>query len=305
MMWPATPRRTRRRRRCGTPREALLAVPALVLDRGEHRRRVRGTVRRHGPSVGRRRTEMSLREMPGRRRGRGEEHGGDRPELVRVLAHHAARTPDKALTVFRGETTTYREMADRSAALAASLRAPRVGAGDVVALLLQLPRTARGPLRRQPPRRHRHAHQLAAGGPEVRYILEHSGRRPGVRRRAARAGRRRHRRHRGDDGPGRHRRGRWSARGWLALADVRRRRPPPTPPGCRPPRRTSTASCTSGTTGRPKGVMLQPRQPGVEEPGPPGRVRLPGRRPRPGLRAALPRVRSISPPRRSSPPAPR
>ena len=38
-----------------------------------------------------------------------------------VLAHHATRTPDKAITVFEGETTTYGEMADRAAALAAGL----------------------------------------------------------------------------------------------------------------------------------------------------------------------------------------
>ena len=40
----------------------------------------------------------------------------DRPADVNwfaVLAHHAARTPDKALTVFEGETTTYGEMAAR------------------------------------------------------------------------------------------------------------------------------------------------------------------------------------------------
>ena len=35
-----------------------------------------------------------------------------------VLAHHAARTPDKVMTVFEGKATTYREMADRAAALA-------------------------------------------------------------------------------------------------------------------------------------------------------------------------------------------
>src|SRR5215475_6204026 len=38
-----------------------------------------------------------------------------------VLAHHATRAPDTAITVFEGVTTTYGEMAARSAALAAGL----------------------------------------------------------------------------------------------------------------------------------------------------------------------------------------
>jgi len=52
-----------------------------------------------------------------------------------VLAHHAARTPEKAMAVFEGETTTYGEMADRASALAAGLAGRGVGRGDVVALL--------------------------------------------------------------------------------------------------------------------------------------------------------------------------
>jgi acyl-CoA synthetase (AMP-forming)/AMP-acid ligase II len=52
-----------------------------------------------------------------------------------VLAHHATRTPDKAMTVFQGETTTYGQMAARAAALAGGLAAHGVGAGDVVGLL--------------------------------------------------------------------------------------------------------------------------------------------------------------------------
>src|SRR5438132_14071920 len=92
-----------------------------------------------------------------------------------VLAHHAARTPDKAVTVFEGEATTYREMATRVAALAAGLHERGVGRGEVVGLLsyncpefletffatnrlgaIAMPINWR----------------LAA--PEVRYILEHS-----------------------------------------------------------------------------------------------------------------------------------
>ena len=37
-----------------------------------------------------------------------------------VLEHHAIRTPSKAFAVFGADTVTYREMVDRSTALAAS-----------------------------------------------------------------------------------------------------------------------------------------------------------------------------------------
>jgi fatty-acyl-CoA synthase len=92
-----------------------------------------------------------------------------------VLAHHADRTPDKAITVFEGETITYGEMAERAVALAGGLAERGVGRGEVVALLsyncpefletifaanflgaIAMPINWR----------------LAA--PEVRYILEHS-----------------------------------------------------------------------------------------------------------------------------------
>ncbi|MBV8691863.1 MAG: AMP-binding protein, partial [Actinobacteria bacterium] len=52
-----------------------------------------------------------------------------------VLAHHAERTPDKAIAVFEGEVTTYAEMAERSAARAAALGEQGVQRGDVVGLL--------------------------------------------------------------------------------------------------------------------------------------------------------------------------
>jgi acyl-CoA synthetase (AMP-forming)/AMP-acid ligase II len=93
-----------------------------------------------------------------------------------VLAHHASRTPDKPMLVFDKETVTYGEMAARASATAGGLRRSGVGAGDVVALLsynctefieaifaanhlgaIAMPINWR----------------LAA--PEVRYILEHSG----------------------------------------------------------------------------------------------------------------------------------
>jgi acyl-CoA synthetase (AMP-forming)/AMP-acid ligase II len=52
-----------------------------------------------------------------------------------VLAHHATRTPDRVITVFEGEQTTYGEMAGRAAALAGGLAEHGVARGDVVALL--------------------------------------------------------------------------------------------------------------------------------------------------------------------------
>jgi acyl-CoA synthetase (AMP-forming)/AMP-acid ligase II len=52
-----------------------------------------------------------------------------------VLEHHARRTPDKPLAVFGDDTVTYQEMVEWSAALAAGLQTRGVGAGDVVGLL--------------------------------------------------------------------------------------------------------------------------------------------------------------------------
>jgi fatty-acyl-CoA synthase len=92
-----------------------------------------------------------------------------------VLAHHATRTPDQAITVFEGATTTYGEMAIRTAALAAGLAEQGVGRGDVVGLLsyncpefLEVIFAANYLGATAMPINWR----LAA--PEVRYILEHS-----------------------------------------------------------------------------------------------------------------------------------
>ena len=94
-----------------------------------------------------------------------------------VLAHHAARTPDKAITVFEGETTTYGEMAEprRSRWPAACPSAASVR-GEVVALLsYNCPEFLETVFA---------ANYLGAiampinwrlAAPEVRYILEHSG----------------------------------------------------------------------------------------------------------------------------------
>ena len=52
-----------------------------------------------------------------------------------VLAHHASRTPDKPLCSFGDEVVTYAEMANRAAAVAGGLQERGVGTGDVVGLL--------------------------------------------------------------------------------------------------------------------------------------------------------------------------
>ncbi len=92
-----------------------------------------------------------------------------------VLDHHAVRSPDRVMTVFEGRETTYREMADRSRALAAGLADRGVGRGDVVGLLayncpefLEVIFAANYLGAVAMPINWR----LAA--PEVRYILEHS-----------------------------------------------------------------------------------------------------------------------------------
>jgi fatty-acyl-CoA synthase len=92
-----------------------------------------------------------------------------------VLAHHAIRSPDKVMTVFEGEETTYGEMARRSAALASGLNDRGVGRGDVVGLLAyNCPEFLETVFA---------ANYLGAvampinwrlAAPEVRYILEHS-----------------------------------------------------------------------------------------------------------------------------------
>jgi fatty-acyl-CoA synthase len=93
-----------------------------------------------------------------------------------VLAHHAARTPDKAFTVFEGETTTYGEMAGRVRELAGGLAERGIGGGEVVALLsYNCPEFLETTFA---------ANFLGAiampinwrlAAPEVKYILEHSG----------------------------------------------------------------------------------------------------------------------------------
>ena len=172
-----------------------------------------------------------------------------------VLAHHAGRHPDKAITVFRGETTSYAEMAARAAALAAGLAERGVAQGEVVALLsYNCPEFLETVFA---------ANYLGAiampinwrlAAPEVRYILEHSGARAlvcdeslvglagdatkGLEASLARA----------CIAPA-------APEGWTAFADLR-----PNAGGVGPVAAAADdlhrLMYTSGTTGRPKGVML-------------------------------------------------
>jgi acyl-CoA synthetase (AMP-forming)/AMP-acid ligase II len=172
-----------------------------------------------------------------------------------VLAHHAERTPEQTLARFEGTTVTYGEMEARATALAGGLHDLGVGAGDVVALLsynctefletifavnylgaIAMPINWR----------------LAA--PEVRYILEHSEARVivcddelvalGADAMQEMA-----------DPPARIAIATNAPNAWATLASMRST-------GSVPPRVPTDGDdvhrlmYTSGTTGRPKGVML-------------------------------------------------
>jgi fatty-acyl-CoA synthase len=171
-----------------------------------------------------------------------------------VLTHHARRTPEKPLTVFGSETVTYGDMVERAAAVAGGLHQRGVGAGDVVGLLsyncTEFLETIFA------------ANYLGAiampinwrlAAPEVRYILEHSEARglvcdealvdlandatKGMEAALVRvsiAGR---------------------VDGWTPLAELRAATdvPPRAPAGDDDVHRLMY---TSGTTGRPKGVMI-------------------------------------------------
>jgi acyl-CoA synthetase (AMP-forming)/AMP-acid ligase II len=171
-----------------------------------------------------------------------------------VLAHHARNNPSRPMCVFEGVTTSYGQMRERSAALAAGLAGRGVGRGDVVGLLsYNCPEFLETIFA---------ANYLGAiampinwrlAAPEVRYILEHSQARAFVvddelaAVGAAASD--------GLDGLARISVGSSAGPEWTPLPSVR----------------TSSASVprvaagaddvhrlmyTSGTTGRPKGVML-------------------------------------------------
>jgi len=172
-----------------------------------------------------------------------------------VLAHHATRTPDKAFTVFEGETIPYSEMAERTARLAGGLRERGVGRGDVVAIL-----SYNRPELLETVFAANHLGAIAMpinwrlAAPEVRYILEHSGARglvcdeplvdlanEATKAMAA--------------APLRACIAPSAPRGWTSLADLRS--------ASGSPEREAVAAddvhrlmYTSGTTGRPKGVMI-------------------------------------------------
>jgi acyl-CoA synthetase (AMP-forming)/AMP-acid ligase II len=169
-----------------------------------------------------------------------------------VLAHHASRTPDKAMLVFEGEPTTYGQMAERTARLAGGLAERGVGRGDVVALLAyNRPELLEAIFA---------ANHLGAiampinwrlAAPEVRYILEHAGAKAlvcdealveladeatkGIEATLVRTCASGH------------------AEGWVPLADLHGE-----PVACVPADADDVHRLmyTSGTTGRPKGVML-------------------------------------------------
>jgi fatty-acyl-CoA synthase len=172
-----------------------------------------------------------------------------------VLAHHALRAPDRPITVFEGRATTYAEMEARAVALAGGLAERGVRQGDVIGLLayncpefLQVIFAANYLGAIAMPINWR----LAAA--EVRYILDHSearalvcdealaevataatdGRAPALVRACIAAA-----------PPG----------GWSGLTELEAG-PVPSPRVPMEPDDVHRLMYTSGTTGRPKGVMI-------------------------------------------------
>lgn len=184
----------------------------------------------------------------------GEAMGADMNWFA-VLAHHARRTPDRIVTVFEGEPTTYGQMAEQAAALAGGLADRGVGPGEVVGLLsYNCPEYLETIFA---------ANYLGAiampvnwrlAAPELRYIIEHSEARAlvcggelldladeatkGIAGSLLRASI--------SSAP---------RRGWTSIAGLRASatRPAPFPAAADDVHRLMY---TSGTTGRPKGVML-------------------------------------------------
>ncbi len=172
-----------------------------------------------------------------------------------VLSHHASREPDRAITVFEGVATSYSQMAARATALAGGLHGRGVSRGDVVGLLSyncpEFLQTVFG------------ANYLGAiampinwrlAAAEVRYILEHSGAKALVCDEALLE-----LAEQAMDGmaspPLRASIAPLARSGWTTFADLE------SVAGAPPRERTDPDDVhrlmyTSGTTGRPKGVML-------------------------------------------------
>jgi acyl-CoA synthetase (AMP-forming)/AMP-acid ligase II len=171
-----------------------------------------------------------------------------------VLTHHATRRPNQPMTVFEGTTLTYVQVAERAAALSGGLHRLGVERGSVVAILsyncaefLEVIFAANRLGAIAMPINWRLA------GPEVRYILEHSeakvivcdealtaladeaigGMATSVSRVCV-----------ADDPPD----------GWASIASLRAGEPGPSVAVAADD--VHRLMYTSGTTGRPKGVML-------------------------------------------------
>jgi fatty-acyl-CoA synthase len=172
-----------------------------------------------------------------------------------VLAYHASRSPMRAITMFEGEPTTYADMAARAVALAGGLQERGVGRGDVVGLLsYNCPEFLQTMFA---------ANYLGAvvmpinwrlAPPEIRYILEHSGARalvcdetlvePATQ---ATAGM--------EDAPLRICVSPGAVAGWTTLAELEAHAGAPVR-AATDPDDVHRLMYTSGTTGRPKGVMI-------------------------------------------------
>ena len=247
------------------PRDIPIGDPRRPPARGNRRDRGQASAR-----AGRRRRPGGRLHVPRERRVPLDNWVGDRgrrrllgavgimqPDMswLGVLELHATRTPHKPLAIFGDETVTYGNMAMRVAALAAGLHERGVSAGDVVGLLMynctEFLETIFA------------ANYLGAiampinwrlAAPELRYILDHSearalvcdeslvdlanGATTALERELVRAC------------PARP-----APDGWTPLADLRLASPiPPRVPAAGDD--VHRLMYTSGTTGRPKGVMI-------------------------------------------------